>query len=53
MKQGKLKDAIGQWELSLKEWDATSPAEQEQTEIAKVHKKVEGAKVRLAKETKP
>jgi tetratricopeptide (TPR) repeat protein len=52
-KQGKLKDAIAQWERSLKEWDATPPAEQEQSEIAKVHKKLEGAKVRLARETKP
>lgn len=51
-KQGKLKEAIQQWERSLIEWDATSPAEQEQAEIAKVQKKLEGAKVRQAKEGK-
>ena len=50
-KQGKVKEAIVQWETSLKDWDATSPAEQEQAEIAKVHKKLEGAKVRQARET--
>lgn len=50
-KQGKVKEAINQWERSLKEWDATPPADQEQTEIAKVQKKLEGAKVRLARET--
>jgi len=49
-KQGKLKDAIIEWEASLKQWDVTAPAEQEPTEIAKVQKKLEGAKVRLAKE---
>ncbi len=51
-KEGKIKEAIAQWERSLKEWDITPPADQEQTEIAKVHKKVEGAKVKLAQETK-
>lgn len=49
-KQGKLKDAIAEWEASLKQWDVTAPAEQESVEIAKVQKKLEGAKVRLAKE---
>ncbi len=52
LKQGKVKEAIAQWERSLKEWDSAAPAEQEQTEIAKVHKKLEGARVRLAQETK-
>lgn len=51
-KAGKVKDAIAQWEYSLKEWETTSAAEQEATEIAKIHKKLEGAKVRLARETK-
>lgn len=49
-KQGKLKDAIAEWDASLKQWDVTSPAEQEPVEIAKVQKKLEGAKVRLARE---
>jgi Flp pilus assembly protein TadD len=50
MKQGKLKDAITQWEASVKEWESTSAAEQDPVELAKVHKKIEGARVRLAKE---
>jgi tetratricopeptide (TPR) repeat protein len=49
-RQGKLKDAIAQWEASLKEWESSAPAEHEPTEIAKVQKKLEGARVRLAKE---
>jgi tetratricopeptide (TPR) repeat protein len=50
-KQSKLKEAIVQWQASLKEWDASSPADQEPTEIAKVRTKLENAKVRLAKES--
>jgi tetratricopeptide (TPR) repeat protein len=50
-KEGKLKEAIAQWELSLKNWDQTPPADQEPAEIAKVHKKLDSARVRLAKET--
>lgn len=49
-KQGKIKDAITEWEASLKQWDVSAPAEQEPAEIAKVQKKLEGAKVRLARE---
>jgi tetratricopeptide (TPR) repeat protein len=48
-KQGKIKDAISQWQASLSEWDSTAPGDREPDEIAKVHKKLEGAKVRLAK----
>lgn len=49
-RQGKLKDAIAQWESSLKNWDTSAPADLDPTEVAKVQKKLEGAKVRLAKE---
>jgi tetratricopeptide (TPR) repeat protein len=49
-KQGKLKEAIAQWQASLKEWDNSSPSEVDPTEVAKVQKKLEGARVRLAKE---
>lgn len=52
-KQGKLKEAIAEWEASLKQWDKSSPADQESLEIAKVQKKLEGAKVRQAKEGSP
>ena len=50
-KQGKLKEAIAQWQASLKEWDNASPSELEPAEVAKVQKKLEGARVRLAKES--
>lgn len=50
-KQGKLKEAIGAWERSLSEWAATAPSDKDDKEVAKVQKKLEGAKVRLAKET--
>jgi tetratricopeptide (TPR) repeat protein len=48
-KQGKLKEAIDQWQASLKAWNTSSPAEQEPEEVAKVQKKMDGARVRLAK----
>jgi len=49
--QGKLKEAIAQWQVSLKEWEASSRAELDPLEVAKIQKKLEGAKVRLAKES--
>ncbi|MCZ2076413.1 MAG: tetratricopeptide repeat protein [Bryobacteraceae bacterium] len=48
--QGKLKEAIAQWELSLREWRASAPSEQDPQEIAKIQKKLENARVRLARE---
>jgi tetratricopeptide (TPR) repeat protein len=50
-KQGKLKDAIAQWEASLQEWRVAPQSEQEPADIAKVQKKLDGAKVQLAKES--
>jgi predicted negative regulator of RcsB-dependent stress response len=50
LKQGKVKDAIAQWEMSLKEWTSSPSSDQEPGDIAKVHKKLENARVRLAKE---
>lgn len=53
MSQGKVKDAVAQWEKSLAEWHANAPSDRDETEIARVQKKLEGAKVRLAQEKKP
>jgi tetratricopeptide (TPR) repeat protein len=53
MKQSKVKEAIAQWQASLKEWDLSSPADLEPAEVAKVKAKLENAKVRLAKEGGP
>jgi tetratricopeptide (TPR) repeat protein len=50
-KQGKLKEAIGAWERSVAEWAAVAPSEKDEKEVAKVQKKLDGAKVRLAKES--
>ncbi len=50
LKQGKLKEAIVQWERSLSEWNGSAPSDRDAAEIAKIQKKLDGAKVRLAKE---
>ena len=49
-KQGKLKEAVSTWERSLSEWAVAAPSEKDEKEVSKVQKKLEGAKVRLAKE---
>ncbi|HEX4771319.1 MAG TPA: tetratricopeptide repeat protein, partial [Bryobacteraceae bacterium] len=48
MKEGKLKDAISQWQASLNAWNASAPADLEPEEVAKVQKKLDTARVRLA-----
>ena len=52
-KQGKIKEAIAQWQSSLKEWSSSSPSDVEPEEVAKVQKKLDGARVRLAREQAP
>jgi len=49
-KTGRLKLAVTHWERALNEWNKTVAAEVDQTDIARVQKKLESAKVRLAKE---
>ncbi len=51
MKEGKLKDAVAQWQASLKEWEESSPSDTDSQEVAKVTKKLESARVKLAKES--
>ena len=46
---GKLKDAISQWEMSLQEYHNSPAGENDPEEIAKVQKKLDEAKVRMAK----
>jgi tetratricopeptide (TPR) repeat protein len=53
LKQGKVKDAISQWQTSLNQWNNSSPGDREPEEVAKVQKKLENARVRLAKEEGP
>jgi tetratricopeptide (TPR) repeat protein len=52
-KKGKIKEAIVQWQSSLKEWNTSAPADIEPEEIAKVQKKLDHARIRLAKEQAP
>lgn len=52
-KQGKLKEAIDQWQSSLKNWNAGAPSDFEPDEVAKVQKKLDSARVRLAQEQAP
>lgn len=51
LSQNKVKEAIAQWERAIAEWHSSAPAETDPAEVAKIQKKVENAKVRLAKET--
>ncbi len=52
-KEGKIKEAIAQWESSLKNFNTSSPGDIEPDEIAKVQKKLDSARVRLAKQEAP
>jgi len=49
-KTNRLKLAVTQWERSLQEWKKTIPAEVEPNDVAKVQKKLDGAKVKLARQ---
>jgi len=51
-KQGRLKDAMTEWQVSLQNWKQNAPADYDATEVAKVQKKLDAAKVRLAREAK-
>jgi tetratricopeptide (TPR) repeat protein len=48
-KTGRLRLAVAQWERSLQEWKRTVPAEVEASDVAKVQKKLDEAKVKLAR----
>jgi tetratricopeptide (TPR) repeat protein len=50
-REGKVREAIAQWQSSLREWQSGPPSDLDHAEVAKVQKKLEDAKVRLARET--
>ncbi len=50
-KTGRLKMAASQWEQSLQEYARTVPADAEPGDVSKVQKKLDTARVKLAKET--
>src|SRR5437868_5144353 len=47
---GRLKQAAAHWERALAEWNKTIAAEVDQSDVNRVTKKLESAKVKLAKE---
>jgi len=49
--QGKLREAIVEWQASLNEWEASLPSERDASEIARVARKLEDAKVRFAQQS--
>ena len=49
-KTGRIRQAAAQWELSLQEFARSLPADVESSEVSKLHKKLESARVKLAKE---
>jgi tetratricopeptide (TPR) repeat protein len=49
-KTGRIRLAAAQWELSLSEYSKSAPPDVEPTEVAKVQKKLETARVRLARQ---
>jgi tetratricopeptide (TPR) repeat protein len=49
-KTGRLKLAAAQWEQSLQEYARTVPADAEPSDVSKVQKKLDSARVKLAKE---
>jgi tetratricopeptide (TPR) repeat protein len=50
-REGKIREAITQWQNSLKYYEASAPTDVDQSEVAKVQKKLESAKVKLARES--
>jgi tetratricopeptide (TPR) repeat protein len=50
---GKVKEAIAQWEAAMKDYNSGAAPDTDPAEIAKISKKLENARVRLAKETSP
>jgi len=50
-REGKVRDAIAQWQSSLKEWQSSPPSEMDHSEVTRIQKRLEDARVRLAKET--
>jgi len=51
LKMGKTKEAIAQWQTSLRRYQASVASDQDPDDMAKINRKLENAKVKLAKET--
>jgi tetratricopeptide (TPR) repeat protein len=51
-KEGKIREAIAQWQTSVKEYETNPPSDSDPGDLAKVTRKLESARVRVAKEGK-
>ena len=51
LKMGKTKEAIAEWQTSLRRYQVGAPADNDPEDVSKITKKLESARVRLAKET--
>jgi tetratricopeptide (TPR) repeat protein len=51
LKQGKVREAIAQWQTALKESESASASDIDPADVSKIRTKLESAKVRLAQET--
>jgi tetratricopeptide (TPR) repeat protein len=51
-KEGKIREAIAQWQASVKEYETNPPSDADPQDLVKVTKKLESARVRVAKEGK-
>jgi tetratricopeptide (TPR) repeat protein len=49
IQQKKVKEAVAAWEEALKQWQASAPAEKDQSEMDKVRNKLEQARKQLAR----
>lgn len=52
-KEGKIKEAVAQWQSSLKAYNASPSSDAAPEDVAKVQKKLDNARVRLAREERP
>jgi Flp pilus assembly protein TadD len=51
LKRGKVKEAVAQWQRALQEAETASASDRETMDLAGIQKKLDAAKVRLAKES--
>ena len=51
-KQGKIREAIQQWEVAVSGWKAAAPGDQDPVELAKVTKKLDAAKVKVTEKAR-
>jgi tetratricopeptide (TPR) repeat protein len=51
LKLGKTNEAIGQWQASLQRYQGGAPSDNDPEDVSKITRKLENARVRLARET--